>query len=364
MRRRHLIVLPVAVLLLAAAASPRAPLTLGDLPPVTDEMLEESVSVGDPDSFGYAVTEYAGRLRVDPLATEETDGEETVVTLASDILFAVDDATLSDAARAELGGLVSDLPDGADVAVDGHTDSVGSDDHNQALSERRATAVADALRAARPDLHLTVTGLGETQPAVEEAGDDIADDRAANRRVELRHVSVERARATPAPTPEPVRSTPPRTGTTPQALPLPGDVVSTHDVRFPAVDPRGTEVVVGVEEVVVRGAVTHVSLLVRLEGDLPDDPDDIPWLYEAIGDEVAWDPALIDREGLLRYGELRVQRLAYEWAGEGGPIGTELVVPRRFTISFPRLLGDPGTVDIALGSGLPTITGVDVEVQE
>lgn len=366
-RRRALVTAPAVVLLLAAATPP-AELTLDDLPPVTPELVAASVHRYDPEKIRYRVTDYSERyLRIQPLATEVTDGGETVVTLATDILFAVDDATLSDAARTELGTLVADLPDGAAVSVEGHTDSVGSDEHNQGLSDRRAAAVADALRAARPDLALTVTGYGETRPAVEESGDAVADARAQNRRVELRHTTVTAgASAAPVPTPEPVRSAPPRTGTTPHALPLPADVGTTHEVRIPADEPAGAEIVVGVEELVVRGAVTQLSLVVHLDG-VPDDVDDVPWLLDALGGvstERDWDPVLVDREGMLRYGAVRVSQHIDEWEGEGDLIGTKLGRERRFTLTYPRLLGGARVVDVPLGSTLPTLVDVPVEVEQ
>jgi OOP family OmpA-OmpF porin len=69
------------------------------------------------------------------------------------------------------------------VEVAGHTDSVGTDQYNQGLSERRANSVRDYLveqgvRASR----LTAVGYGENRPV---ATNDTADGRQENRRVEL-----------------------------------------------------------------------------------------------------------------------------------------------------------------------------------
>ncbi|WP_307860933.1 OmpA family protein [Cellulomonas wangleii] len=366
MRRRHLVAAPLCLLLVAAAPTPPGPISLGDLPAVTAKVREKSVRVGDPERFRFSVDDYSGPyLRVTPLATRAEEDGETVLSLATDLLFAGDDASLSDAARAEIGRLVSDVPDGGEVAVEGHTDSVGTPERNQALSESRAAAVADAVRTARPDLALTVVGYGEARPEVEEGGDDAPEQRATNRRVELRYRSV--AGATSTPTPEPVHAAPPRPATSPHVLPLPTDAVTSDEVRFPAVTVAGAEVVVGVEELVVRGAVTQLSLIVRLEG-AERHVEDMPDLHEALDEGsrsrgVAWDPVLVDREGLLRYGEVRVRRLADQWAGEGQQVGTRLSAPRRFTITYPRLVGDPSEVDVLLGDGLPVITGVDVEVE-
>jgi outer membrane protein OmpA-like peptidoglycan-associated protein len=69
------------------------------------------------------------------------------------------------------------------VEIAGHTDNVGSDADNQALSERRANTVAQYLEAhgLRSDRVITV-GAGETRPV---AGNDTPEGRQANRRVEL-----------------------------------------------------------------------------------------------------------------------------------------------------------------------------------
>ncbi|SFJ72777.1 OmpA family protein [Cellulomonas sp. KH9] len=111
-----------------------------------------------------------------------------VTTLTSDLLFAFDSAELAPAAPAAIGEIAAALPQGATVAVDGHTDGLGGDEVNLPLSQARAQAVADALAAARPDLVLTVTGHGSAQPVAEEEvdGRDDPSGRALNRRVEVR----------------------------------------------------------------------------------------------------------------------------------------------------------------------------------
>jgi len=67
--------------------------------------------------------------------------------------------------------------------VDGYTDATGSDAHNQALSKRRADAVAGYLRehGLKADA-FAATGHGETNPA---ASNDTVEGRARNRRVEI-----------------------------------------------------------------------------------------------------------------------------------------------------------------------------------
>ena len=72
---------------------------------------------------------------------------------------------------------------GRSVSVAGHTDSVGTEAYNQALSERRAASVKDYLVSKGVDgSRLSTAGFGESNPI---ASNDTADGRALNRRVEL-----------------------------------------------------------------------------------------------------------------------------------------------------------------------------------
>jgi outer membrane protein OmpA-like peptidoglycan-associated protein len=69
------------------------------------------------------------------------------------------------------------------IAIVGHTDSQGSFEHNQALSQKRAEAVADQFRARRViDERLDARGLGESSPI---ASNELEAGRVKNRRVEL-----------------------------------------------------------------------------------------------------------------------------------------------------------------------------------
>lgn len=70
-----------------------------------------------------------------------------------------------------------------DVRVEGHTDAIGSEEYNQALSVRRAEAVYRYLvnRGVDPE-RFTVEGFGKSRPI---ASNDTESGRAQNRRVEL-----------------------------------------------------------------------------------------------------------------------------------------------------------------------------------
>jgi outer membrane protein OmpA-like peptidoglycan-associated protein len=69
------------------------------------------------------------------------------------------------------------------VRIEGFTDSTGSDDYNQQLSENRALAVKDALvQAGVESNRVVVQGYGEANPV---ASNDSTAGRQLNRRVEI-----------------------------------------------------------------------------------------------------------------------------------------------------------------------------------
>lgn len=107
-----------------------------------------------------------------------------VVTLGSGV-FASGQSGLTAQARAEVGRIavvLQEFPD-REIVVEGHTDAVGEEAANQALSERRAEAVRAALIAeGLSPRRITALGFGESRPA---ADNDTPAGRAANRRVEI-----------------------------------------------------------------------------------------------------------------------------------------------------------------------------------
>ncbi len=68
------------------------------------------------------------------------------------------------------------------ISVIGHTDSVGSEAFNQALSEQRAATVAAEISTQYPDVSMEVKGMGESSPI---ASNDTAEGRQQNRRVDI-----------------------------------------------------------------------------------------------------------------------------------------------------------------------------------
>jgi outer membrane protein OmpA-like peptidoglycan-associated protein len=122
--------------------------------------------------------------------------KRTVIRLPGDVLFAFGSAELTPAAREAIAAVDDEIGGGTGtVTIEGHTDAIGSDADNQALSERRAAAVRGALEAALGSgYQYTSVGFGETRPVAPNAkpdGSDDPDGRALNRRVEIRTGSAE-----------------------------------------------------------------------------------------------------------------------------------------------------------------------------
>ncbi len=122
--------------------------------------------------------------------------KRTVIRLPGDVLFAFGSAELTPAAREAIAAVDDEIGGGTGtVTIEGHTDAIGSDADNQALSERRAAAVRGALEAALGSgYQYTSVGFGETRPVAPNTkpdGSDDPDGRALNRRVEIRTGSAE-----------------------------------------------------------------------------------------------------------------------------------------------------------------------------
>lgn len=117
------------------------------------------------------------------LQAKQTD-RGMLVTLG-DVLFEFGRAEIKPTAQAAIAKLSNYLKQHPDrrVLIEGFTDSVGSDQANLTLSQRRSQAVADALRAQGVDpARVDTRGYGEAYPVASNAS---TADRALNRRVEV-----------------------------------------------------------------------------------------------------------------------------------------------------------------------------------
>ncbi|GAB4384241.1 OmpA family protein [Albidovulum sp.] len=113
------------------------------------------------------------------------EGDRLRVVMPEGILFAVDSDAVQPSIRGDLFAVAENLNRYPNTRVDvvGHTDSTGSAAYNQALSERRAAAVAAVLRSGGvASGRIAAYGLGETQPI---ASNLTPEGRAQNRRVEI-----------------------------------------------------------------------------------------------------------------------------------------------------------------------------------
>ncbi|MDD5015286.1 MAG: OmpA family protein, partial [Atribacterota bacterium] len=101
------------------------------------------------------------------------------------INFDVDSAVIRDESKPTLDKIVAMLNSEPtmQLIIEGHTDSDGSAEHNQALSQKRAESVKSYLVAAGiSSSRLSVEGFGESMPI---ASNTTATGKAQNRRVEL-----------------------------------------------------------------------------------------------------------------------------------------------------------------------------------
>ena len=152
-----------------------------------DEILAgAAIGAGVGAGVGAYMDRQEEKLAQIPGTTVERVGKNMLlVHFESDVLFAVDSAMLSSVSRAtldEAGAVFVDFPKTA-IISQGHTDSSGSEDHNQGLSERRAMSVANYLTGRGVDsLRITSLGYGEAHPV---ASNDHANGRSLNRRVDL-----------------------------------------------------------------------------------------------------------------------------------------------------------------------------------
>lgn len=119
-------------------------------------------------------------------AEVERQGDQLLVTMPSQITFATDSAQIQPQFYSALDNVAATFNKYPESYIDviGHTDSRGSNEYNQALSERRASSVTSYITGRGVNqARLASFGQGETAPV---ATNETPDGRAANRRVELR----------------------------------------------------------------------------------------------------------------------------------------------------------------------------------
>ena len=135
--------------------------------------------------IGAYLDKQAQELDAIPGAEVQRRDDSLLVNFQSTLLFDTNSSTLNPGAYDRLRSLARTLNNypKSDVIIKGHTDSVGSEIHNQTLSEHRADRVRNFLVAegvASP--RVTAIGFGESMPISTNASPE---GRQQNRRVEI-----------------------------------------------------------------------------------------------------------------------------------------------------------------------------------
>jgi len=139
---------------------------------------------------GGAVGNYMDRQAAEmkrklPEAAVARQGDKLYVALPSGILFDVDKTEIKPTAKdsiAKAAEVLVKYPD-TYITVEGHTDSTGTTEYNQKLSERRADVVRDQLMwDGVPASRVSVKGYGESDPV---ADNSTPEGRQSNRRVQF-----------------------------------------------------------------------------------------------------------------------------------------------------------------------------------
>ncbi|HUP24660.1 MAG TPA: OmpA family protein [Thermoanaerobaculia bacterium] len=152
-----------------------------------DELLAgAAVGAAAGAGVGWYLDRQEEKLARIPGTWVERAGKNTLlVRFESDVLFGVDSAMIDSRGRSvleQVAGVLAEFPK-TTVIVQGHTDSTGSEEHNQHLSERRAGAVRGVLvgRGVAP-ARVTSLGFGESDPV---ASNTTVSGRQQNRRVDI-----------------------------------------------------------------------------------------------------------------------------------------------------------------------------------
>ncbi|EAR09853.1 OmpA family protein [Reinekea blandensis] len=138
---------------------------------------------------GYYMDQQEKELRDELVGTgvqvKRTEEGQIDLIMPGNITFDVNSSTVADGFIPTLRSVAKVLKEYENtlVTISGHTDSSGSEDYNQLLSEQRATSVANIiLQEGIVVERVAAAGYGELQPI---ASNDTPEGRAENRRVEI-----------------------------------------------------------------------------------------------------------------------------------------------------------------------------------
>ena len=136
--------------------------------------------------IGNQMDQQAKELKLNiPGATVERVGEGINITFASGLLFDTDSDVIKPGSQSNLHNLVASITKWPNTAlmIVGHTDSQGSTEYNQGLSQRRADAASIFLQQQNVNANrIKTVGRGELEPV---ASNDSDAGRSRNRRIEV-----------------------------------------------------------------------------------------------------------------------------------------------------------------------------------
>lgn len=146
-------------------------------------------------AIGYTMDKQIKELREQTAGsgvdiTPTDNGQAILVNLPEGVTFDIDSAALKPEFRGTLDQISKSLNQYPNSLVDvyGHTDSTGSDQHNQTLSESRARTVANYMAMQGVSgARIRSQGYGETLPIADNATEE---GRRRNRRVEIKIVPI------------------------------------------------------------------------------------------------------------------------------------------------------------------------------
>jgi outer membrane protein OmpA-like peptidoglycan-associated protein len=146
----------------------------------TDQLAKETQARIDAEKVAAQAKDDLAKL-----AAVKEEARGLVITLSGGVLFETNASTLFPAAKERLNKVAEALlvNKSKKLTIEGYTDSQGSNEHNQVLSQKRAETVRQYLISrGYPENLIQASGLGEDSPV---ASNDNAEGRANNRRVEI-----------------------------------------------------------------------------------------------------------------------------------------------------------------------------------
>lgn len=124
-------------------------------------------------------------------ASVRREGNLLAVTFKSDMSFDFDSATVRSGLYTEIDRVATIMQNYPQtlIRIEGHTDSLGSEEYNMDLSRKRALAVQNLLTQRGVGIHrIEIIGYGESAPV---ASNDTENGRQLNRRVEIKIVPTQ-----------------------------------------------------------------------------------------------------------------------------------------------------------------------------